>query len=593
MGNPKNLLFSLVSLYILASCGGGTDTNGEGGDPTVLTEVEGGKYNGGVLKCNSIEKYTTLFPVAINDVYSTHIASQGYEGLFKLNQLTLEAEPCIAERFDIDKSKKVYTFHLRDDVFFHDDDCFESGEGRKVTAEDVKYCYEFVCSANEANKWPNLFLDKVVGAQDYYDGKAKSVSGIKVVNDNTIEISLIHPYSGLPSLLAILSCAIYPKEAIDKYGYDGLNDHIVGTGPFVLKEANNGENVRFVRNEKYWNSDEHGNKLPFLSEVTFSFITDKQKEIEAFKSGEVDILWGVPVEEIPNIMGTLEDAKEGKNREFELQSINSLNVQYYGFLYTSEVFSDKRVRQAFNYAVDRDSLVDFILLGEGDAAHNGFVPPMPGYPNEAVNGYDLDVKKAKKLMAEAGYPGGKGFPEVTLYYNASGGINKKIGDAVTGMLNNNLGINISMTEMAMPEMHPKAEKGELDFWRFGWVADYPDPSSFLQMFHGSNIIEGKETSINYFRYSNPDYDAIFDKALREIDEKKRFELYAQCDQILMDDAVVMPLYFNQGLRMINPTLKNFDINSMEYRDLSVVYFVKAEDKKNVRVYDNLFSEEEE
>ena len=149
-----------------------------------------------------------------------------------------------------------------------------------------------------------------------------------------------------------------------------------------------------------------------------------------------------------------------------------------------------------------------------------------------------------------------------------------------------------MNEMVMKDLHPKAERGELDFWRFGWIADYPDPSNFLYMFHGKNIIEGKEASINYFRYSNPEFDAIYDKAMMEIDEKKRLQLYAQCDQILMNDAVIMPLFFNNSLRLINPILKDFPINAMEYRDLSGVYFVEDQ-KSNVRVYDNLVTEEEE
>ena len=449
-----------------------------------------------------------------------------------------------------------------------------------------------MCSDDEYNKWPTLFLDKIVGAQEFFDKKAKSVKGIRVVDNYTLELTLMNPYSGLPSVLALLSTAVYPKEAIEKYGYEGMQNRIVGTGPFIAKELENGKTARFVRNDNYWGVDEYGNKMPFLSEVTFTFIKDKQAELKSFQAGDLDIIWGIPVEEIPNIMGTLEEAKEGKNREFEVQSINSLNVQYYGFLQTSPIFSNKKVRQAFNYAIDRDSLVDFILQGEGFIADHGFVPPMAGYPTESVKGYYYDVAKAKKLMAEAGYPNGKGFPEVTLNYNPSGGINKKIGDALTGMLNRNLGINISMTEMPMPELHPKAERGELDFWRFGWIADYPDPSNFLYMFHGTNIIEGKETSINYFRYSNPEFDATFEQALTEIDEKKRMKLYAKCDQILMDDAVVMPLYFNTSIRLINPNVRNFDINAMEYRDLSIVYFIEEGEKKNVRVYDNLVNEEE-
>lgn len=416
------------------------------------------------------------------------------------------------------------------------------------------------------------------------------MKGIRIVDDYTLEVELEQPYSGLPYLMAISATTVYPKEAVDKYGYDGMKDRIIGTGPFIASTIQNGKEVVFNRNNNYWRTDEFGNQLPFLSQVKISFIKDKNDELQAFKDDELDMVWGLPVEEIPNIMGSLEEAKDGKNKEFEVQSVNSLNVQYYGFLSTSEVFGDANVRRAFNYAIDRDSLVDFILQGEGIAAKNGFVPTMKGYPSETVKGFEFDPKKARDLMKKAGYPNGAGFPEITLNLNASGGINEKVADAITYMINKELGVNIALNVIPMSELHPMVEKGEVDFWRFGWIADYPDPSNFLYLFHGKNIIEEKETSVNYFRYSNPKFDEGYEAALNEIDAEKRMELYAKADQILMDDAVIMPLYFNTGIRLVDPEIQDFFINEMEYRDLSIVYY-KEINQDNVRVYDNIEEEE--
>ena len=586
------LLGSALFTLFLVSCGGEQEDASAAIDPNKIEKIEGGKFKGGVLRLNSIEEYTSLFPAAINDIYSTHMACQVYEGLFKFNQKTLEAEPCLAESFDIDNSKKEYTFRIRKNVFFHDDECFEGGKGREITADDFKYCFEFLCSSHEENKWSTLFRDRITGAADYASGKTQSVEGIKVIDKHTLQLRLVDPFAGLPNLLAVFAASVYPKEAIEKYGYAGMHDHMVGNGPFKAVELKNGEKVRFVRNNNYWKKDEFGNQLPYLAEVTYSFIKDKPEELKSFQDGNLDMVWGIPVEEIANIMGSFEEAMEGKNREFDLQSVNSLNIQYYGFLFTSETFSDVRVRKAFNYAIDRDSLVAFVLQGEGIPAHHGFVPPMSGYPSEDVKGFDYDGPQAQKLMKEAGFPGGKGFPEITLHLNSSGGINEKIAEYIKGMLAQNLGVNIKLNIIEMKELHPKAEKGQLDFWRFGWIADYPDPSNFLYLFHGKNIVPGKETSINYFRYSNPEFDAIYEQALKEIDDEKRMKLYAQCDQILMNDAVVMPLLFNVDIRLINPEVKNFDINELEYRDLSVVYF-ELENKSNIRVYDNLIPEGEE
>lgn len=583
--------FSALLFHFIVSCSGSTGNDAPAIDPNKIEKVEGGKFRGGVLRLNSIEDYTSLFPVAINDIYSTHIAGQCYEGLFKFNQKTLQAEPCLAESFEIDNSKKVYTFHIRKGVYFHDDECFPEGKGREMNANDFKYCFDFICSSHEENKWPTLFRDRIVGAADYADGKSKSVEGIKVIDNYTLQLTLIDPFAGLPDLLAVLAAAVYPKEAIDKYGYTGMHNKMVGTGPFLPTVLKNGENVEFIRNEKYWKKDEFGNQMPYLAKITFSFIKTKPEELKSFQDGNLDMVWGLPVEEIPNIMADFEEALEGANRQFDLQSVNSLNIQYYGFLFTSETFKDVRVRKAFNYAVDRDSLVEFVLQGEGIPAHHGFVPPMSGYPTENVKGFDYNPKLAADLMKQAGFPGGKGFPEVTLHLNSSGGTNEKIATYIQGMLKQNLGVNIKLNVIPMAELHPQAEKGQLDFWRFGWIADYPDPSNFLYLFHGKNIDSTKESSINYFRYTNPAFDELYEQALKEIDDKKRMELYAQCDQLLMDDAVVMPLLFNVDIRLINPEVTDFDINELEYRDLSVVYFTQK-NKSNVRVYENLIEDEE-
>ncbi|OIQ37090.1 MAG: hypothetical protein BM555_01480 [Crocinitomix sp. MedPE-SWsnd] len=580
----SQFILATVFIGLLASCGGDSEDGSEDGNPEELVQVEGGKFNGGVLRLNSIENYTTLFPVAINDVYSHHVAGNVYEGLFRFDQTTLETAPALAESFDIDNSKTVYTFQIRKGVMFHDDECFSDGKGREITANDFKYCLEYTCSKHESNKWDALFRDVILGVNDYQDGSASDVKGIVVKDNYTLEITLEDPQSSLPDMLAMLPSAVYPSEAVDHYGYDGLNNHMVGTGPFIATSIENGKLVEFKKNKNYWRTDDFGNQLPYLNQVKISFIQDKKAELDAFKNDELDMVWGLPVEEIENIMGTLEEAKAGENTEFEIQSVNSLNIQYYGFKFTSEVFSDVNVRKAFNYAVDRDSLVNYILDGEGVPAHNGFVPPMTGYPYESVNGYDYNPTLAKQLLAKAGFANGNGFPELTLYLNKSGGVNVKIADFIIAMLDNNLGVKVKTETMPISELYPKVEEGELDFWRFGWIADYPDPATFLHLFHS-----GGANNNNYFSYSNPEYDKVFEEGVKEIDDEKRNQLYAKADQMIIDDAVIMPLMFTVGIRLINPTVKDFEINEMEFRDLAVVNRVEK-NKSTTRVYDNLMDE---
>jgi len=582
------IAFSIIALISACNSDNNKDDNQEDISSDELVKAEGGKYYGGVLKVNSLDAYSSLFPASIADIYSQHIASNIYEGLFKFNQSTLEVEPALAENYEVDAKNKIYTFNLRKGVNFHDDECFEGGKGREVTADDFKYVFEYLCSNHEMNHSQYLVVDYIKGARDYADGKAESVSGIKAVDKYTFQLELVEPFASYTNVLALIQTAVFPKEAFDKYGENFANK-TVGTGPYILT-TNQQDKMVLTKNKDYWKKDEFGNQLPLISEINISFEKNKTKELEMFNNGDLDFVWGVPVKEIPHIMGTLDEAMEGKNREFVLQSINSLQTQYYGFLLTDPIFSDKKVRQAFNYAIDRDTIVNFLLEGEGEPAHNGIIPPMKGYPQKTVKGYTNNPELAKQLFAQAGYPNGKGFPTIKLAYNKVGEVNELIANAIKQQLNEVLGVNIEFIVLTTAEINEKRENGEINFWRYGWIADYPDPSNFIEQFHSKHIIEGKKSSINHNRYSNPEFDKYLDMAMSETDEKKRMEFYAKAESILIDDAAVMPIYYADEIRLVSPLLKNFPINEIEYRDYSVCYFVKAKEKKAVRVYDNLEQE---
>lgn len=587
----KHLFLSLLlSFSVLLSCTNGSNEGNENNNPEELVKAEGGKNYGGILKVNSLDRFSSLFPAAISDIYSQHITSQIYEGLLKFNPSTLELEPALAESYEVDSKNKTYTFNIRKGVYFHDDECFEGGKGREVTAEDFKYVFEYLCSNHELNHSQYLTVDYIKGGRAYANGKSNSVTGLKAIDKYTFQIELVEPFSSYTNILALTQTALFSKEAFEKYG-ENINNKAIGTGPYIL-DQNQQDKVVLVKNENYWKSDEFGNKLPFISQIDISFETNKTAELAKFNEGELDFVWGVPVDEIPNIMGTLDEAMEGKNREFVLQSINSLQSQYYGFLLTDEVFSNKKVRQAFNYAINRDTIVEFVLQGEGEPAHNGIIPPMKGYPQNSVKGYEYNPKMAQKLFAEAGYPNGKGFPDIQLAYNKVGEVNELIAQTVQKQLKQVLNIDISFIELTTPEINEKRENGEIAFWRYGWIADFPDPSNFIEQFHSKHIIEGKKSSINHNRYTNPEFDKYIDMAMSETDETKRMNYYAKAEQILMNDAIVIPILYADEIRLVNPLLKNFPINEIEYRDYSVCYFTTPKNKKKVRVYDNIDQEEE-
>ncbi len=560
----RKFLFLFLGMSLLAACGNDDD---KPGDDVIV--AKGGVRYGGEFRFMSSEKVTSLFPLSVTDVYANRIASQIFEGLLKIDPKSTEVVPSIAKSFEVDDLSKVFTFELRDDVYFQDDECFEGGKGRKVTANDFKYSLEFACSNNELNSLSWLLKDKVMGAKSYFDGEADEVTGIKVLGDHKLQIELASSFSGFQKVLTHTGLSVFPKEAHEKYG-DDIGQHPVGTGAFMLKSLED-DKIVLVRNGNYWDKDDFGNELPFLDKIVMTYSEDKTDELLSFRSEEIDLVLDIPVEEVENVLGTLREAQAGENVKHIVDSKSSMSISYYGFAHESEVFSKKEVRKAFNMAIDRDAIIETWLEGEGWAANNGFVPKMQGYPQSNVNGHEFNVSKAKSLMAQAGYPNGNGFPTVDLYVNGleESGIHK-LAKAVSFSLKQNLGVNINVKLCSIEEREEAIRNNEAIFWRSGWVADYPDPENFLNLFYGGNM-DQNDVNVNPFKYKNPDFDKLFEKALAETDEEKRMELLAECDQMIIDDAVVMPLLTDDFVTMVNLKVRKFVTNEMEQLDFSRIY----------------------
>lgn len=577
----KKLIPVLLALIVLSSCGGGKKD--EGGPD--IREAKGGVFYGGIFKINEVEDFKNLFPLSINDATSFRIAGQVYQGLLKLDQADLEVIPSLAASYSTNEDATIYTFKLNKGVMFHDDPCFKDGKGRELKASDVKYCFDRICTASSDNVVYWLFENKVKGAKEYYEstkpGKkpaAGGVPGVKIIDDYTLEIELNFPFAEFPKIIAHNGCWIFPKEAYDKYK-DEMRVQMVGTGPFIRQTVKDGM-VLLKRNPNYWEKDEHGNQLPYLDGIKFTFKDQKKTEFLEFNKKHLDMVWKLPVEEIQFILANRNNASSG-NAARILQETPALAIQFYGFQNQGEIFSDKKVRQAFNYAIDRERLCLYTLQGDGRPATYGFVPPYTGYPYQNIKGFSYDPGKARSLLSEAGYPNGRSFPACTLYFNSGGTTNELLAVAIQNQLKENLNIDVKIQMMKQKQLIEYFESGEADFWRSAWVADYPSPENFLNMFYGKYVPDDKSkmSLVNFSRYKNPEYDKVFEMALREVDETKRMDLFAQCDQMIIDDAVVMPIYYDTYQRLIQTNIANFPINAMEYRDFTRVYFVKEVKKK--------------
>lgn len=558
------LLFSFFIGLLFTSCGGDA--------PTQELVAVGGKKYGGEFKFMSTEKITSLFPFASDDHYSSRMISQIYEPLLHLETSTMTAVPGIAESVEVSPDGKVYTFKIRKGVYFHKDDCF-SGDKHEVDANDVKLSLSIACSGLKSNHVSYQLVNRIVGAQDFYKKSSKTlpksgVSGIKVVDNNTVKITLVKPFAGFEYVLTHPSLGIIPEEAYEKYG-EGMDVHPVGTGPFAF-ESMNDEKIVLKRNPIYWKKDELGNQLPFLDKVVMTYTKNKRSELMAFRKAEIDLVLQIPVEEIEHILGTLLEAQEGKNVKHKVESERSLSMRYISMAIDSKEFSDERVRKAFNIAINRDEIIDNWLEGEGFAANNGFVPNMKNYPNDKIKGHKFDPEKARKLLADAGYPNGNGFPKLDLYINAiEGSSGHKLCIAVSKQIKTNLNIDLNVKLCDLNERMKAISSGKAKVWSAGWIADYPDPESFLTMFYGGNATN--TGMVNLFNFKDAEYDALFEQAISEMDDEKRTALMVKCDQMIIDKAATMPLITGGHVVMVNARVRDFKVNPMESLNLTKVF----------------------
>lgn len=273
----KNLIYIVLFSFLFFSCSTQEKNNNDNQELTSLS-------------LNIASKIKTLYPPAINDVYSMQVASQVFEGLVKYNPLDLTIEPAIASTWKINENFTEYTFYLRKDVFFHDNDCFPEGKGRKLIANDVKYSFTNLCSQKYTNKNFKAILNNLVGAEDFYNNTTDSIEGIKILNDYKIKFTLKRPTPFFLNSLALAAASIYPKEAFEKY----KEKNYVGTGAYRLNGYPESEKIVLIKNQDYYVVDEYNEKLPYIDTVFIGIENSIQKELSEFTNGDIDIIMDIP-----------------------------------------------------------------------------------------------------------------------------------------------------------------------------------------------------------------------------------------------------------------------------------------------------------
>jgi peptide/nickel transport system substrate-binding protein len=558
---------------MLSSCKNGEKQGSE-------NEYKGG---GKVVRIAEVSAPMSIFPHRLTNAVEGLIASQIYEGLVRINPKDLSIIPGLAEKWEISQDGKTITFHLRRGVKFQDVGAMK-GKSREVTAKDVKFTFELLCSDRPNNyHFQTVCKDRIVGANEFYlasaKGQKQELKGLKIMDDYTFSVELLNSPHIFLDILANPVAAIICKESWEAHQEDSK----VGIGPFVYDQKNSSKNhIVMYKNTNYYGKDKQGNPLPYIDSLIVEIVPSSEDALQGFRSGRFDLITSVPSNQLKTLVEENIKSFEGKHPRFVVDQRPEMLSSYYVFNVNKPPFNNRKLRQALNYAIDRERIIDKVLFQQAHGpAINGIVPPsFSFYKSTSIKGYSLDVPKAKKLLAEAGYPDGKGLPEIQLLVNSGNSRNNTVAAEIQKQLKNNINVNVTFESLPTAEKFYLQVRGKGDIYRDGWVADYPSPESFLSVFYGEPV--SADTSHmafpNTIKYKNPEFDKYYKLGRDALNRDTASAYFLKAEQILVDDAPLIPLWYDSNCRLISNRLKNFQSNALRYFDFSQVS-IEEEEKK--------------
>ncbi|RME14701.1 MAG: ABC transporter substrate-binding protein, partial [Bacteroidetes bacterium] len=508
---------------------------------------------------NEKDGISSLDPAESNVLPHIWVCNQLYNGLVQLDD-SLNVLPCIAKSWEIEEDGTKYIFHLRNDVFFHDDPCFPNGKGRKVTA------YDFEFSFNRLLVTPNSTAASLLAYID--KSERTNYRPFQSINDSTFVIYLKQPYSVFLNILTMKYFSVIPYEAIDYYKKT-FRTHAVGTGPFMLKHWEEGNKLILIKNPNYFETDEAGNRLPYLDAVSISFIRDKETAFIEFLNGKLDMLSGADAMNINEVLDKSGMLNKTYASRCYLQKAGYLKTDYIGILVDEKVNKNspllkKAFRKALNYAIDKERLVKYFRNGVGMPAVGGFIPKgFKSFDTNQVKGYHYNPDKVRELLNEAGYPNGKGLPEITLHITED--YKEQASFLQSQWKEFNIPVKIAIEQ---PSVFRQATLlFQYEMFKKNWLADYIDEENFFALFYSKNFAP---IGFNYTHFKNIDFDLLYEKALRTTDEREKIKLYQEMDRILIDESPVIPLYYDEVVRLVSHKVTGLRMNPINVLTLKHV-----------------------
>lgn len=510
-----SFMITLVMAFVIAGCS--SEGTGKGGQSDSEKDVFIFARGGDAV---------SLDPSVVSDSESENVSQSILETLVTFTEGKTTVEPLLATEWTESEDGLTYTFTLQEGIKFHD--------GTEFNAEAVVANFERWMNAKDGEQF-FVYSSNFGGVTG---DESHNLAAVEVVDEYSVKFTLNHVMPTFLKTLALTPFSISSPAALEKYGED-YGSNPVGTGPFIFEEWKRNDRVVLNKNEEYWMDG-----YPKLDQVIFRTIPDNSSRLNALLSGEVDMVDGLDP-------GNIEQINADEN--FQLITRPSLNTGYLGFTVTREPFDDKFVRQALNYAVDKDAMIDAFFAGQAEAAKNPIPPAVEGY-NDEIDPYPYDPEKAKELLAEAGYPDGF---EMELWAMPVSRPYMPDANKVAEFLQKSfadIGVKAEIVTYEWATYLEKAKKGEADTFILGWTGANGDADDFIyNLWHGNNV-----GSLNSTQYSNEELNKVLTEARSIIDQNKRNELYQQAQEIMHEDPPIIPLVHTTPTLAARADITGFD-----------------------------------
>lgn len=501
-----------------------------------------------VFRYNEHANITSLDPAFAKDQRNIWAVNQLYNGLVQLND-SLQVQPSIAKKWEISEDGKNYQFTLRNNVQFHKHALFGKDSTRRVIAKDFEYSFKRLLDPNVAS--PGGWV-------------LQNVQGFKAQNDSVFTINLKQPFPPFLGLLAMKYCSVVPKEAVD-YFKSEFRANPIGTGPFKFKLWIENTKLVLRKNANYFEKDTDGKQLPYLEAVSITFLPDKQSEFLQFIQGNLDFMKSLDASYKDDILNTNGSLKEKYQPSVNMQTGAYLNTEYLGiYLDGDEADPTKSIliRKAINYGFDRHKMIQFLRNGIGSPATSGFIPKgLPSFNNQ--KGYTYQPEKARKLISQYIKKTGNTTPKITITTNSN---YLDLCEFIQRELQK-IGLQTVVDVIPPSTLRQGKANGKLPIFRASWIADYPDAENYVSLFYSKNFTPNGP---NYTHFKNEQFDDLYEQSIKEVNIDKRYKLYQKMDSIIIAQAPIVPLYYDEVIRFTRKNVSGLGINPIDLLDLRKV-----------------------